>query len=171
MISKPTKEEYNQFYQGYIDCVFDQEDILDFLETHRVEMRAYFEGIPDDKLDYAYAAGKWTIKEVLRHMIDTERILANRILRVARGEKVDLPGFEQDDYLMEANDEKNSWSHLIEDFDLLRRSNIMMVRGLHSDTFQRVGSASGFPTSVRALIHIMAGHATHHMRVLQEKYR
>jgi hypothetical protein len=117
-----------------------------------------------------YAPGKWSMREVVGHLIDTERIFAYRALRFARGDRQDLPGFEQDDYVAVAQFDRRPWSGLVEEFEALRMSNLLMFRGLDDEAWRRQGVANGNAMSVRAAAYVIAGHELHHMRVLRERY-
>ena len=169
MIPKPEKNEYNPFYQGYIDLVVDK-DIVAFLKEQKKELEEFFTSLSEEKQNYSYADGKWTIKQVLRHMIDTERVFGYRAMCLARGEKQNLPGFEQDDYIETADDSENQFEYLVGEFVSLRNSNILMIQNLPDSSYSNLGSMSGNPASYRAAIFILAGHAAHHLNVLKERY-
>jgi uncharacterized damage-inducible protein DinB len=169
LIAKPDASEHAPYYSRYVDLVADG-DILGTLAGQirgtLPELRRVSEA---DSLK-RYAAEKWSVREVLGHMIDTERIFAYRALRFARNDPTALPGFEQDDYIPAAQFDRRPWADLLEEFAAVRQSNLLMLRGLTSEAWLRLGVASGNPVSVRALAYIMAGHELHHMRVLREKY-
>ena len=129
-----------------------------------------FSQMPEEKGTFAYAEGKWTLKEALSHLIDGERIFAYRILRISRGDKTPIEGFEQDDYIATSNANSLSFANLLEEFDLQRRSNLILVKNISDEASRLMGTASDNPISVRALVYIMAGHVTHHLRVINERY-
>ena len=117
-----------------------------------------------------YAPGKWTLKEVLGHMIDTERIFAYRALRIARNDKTELPSFDQDKFVAAANFDSRSWTDLHSEFELLRRVNILMFRGFDKQAWELRGNAGGNELSARAAAFIIAGHELAHMQIIREKY-
>ena len=112
----------------------------------------------------------WSVKEVLSHLIDGERIFAYRVLRISRGDETPIEGFEQDGYIENSNANNRPFAELLEEFDLQRRSHLLLLNNLSDEASRRMGTASGLPVSVRALTYIMAGHVTHHMRILNERY-
>lgn len=169
MISKPESNEYDPFYAGYVGLVIEK-DILAFLASQGEDMINFFNALPLDKIEYAYSEGKWTIKQLLRHMIDAERVFAYRIMTLGRCDSTSLPGFHEEDYMLNADDSNNSYDILIEEFELLRKANLIMVSNLPKSVHTFVGRVNNAVTSTRALIFIMAGHAAHHMNILQERY-
>ncbi len=168
-IPKPQTTEYDPFYQGYIDQVIDK-DIVPYLKEQKTEIEQFLQSLPADKIEYAYGPDKWTIKQVVRHMIDAERVFAYRLMSIARGEKKNLPGFEEKDYVSNANDSGNKFEYLIGEFVSLRSSNILMIQNLPDHCLEYLGSANDCPASARALVFIMAGHAAHHINVIKERY-
>lgn len=169
MIAKPHASEYAPYYSRYLDMVPDG-DILGTLHRQIAGTLADLRKISEADSLRRYGAGKWSVREVLGHMIDTERIFACRALRFARNDSTPLPGFEQDDYISAAQFDRLPWAHLLEEFEALRRSNVLMFRGLGEEAWGRQGVASENPMSVRAAAYVIAGHELHHMRVLHEKY-
>lgn len=169
MIQRPLPNEYANFYKGYIDQVPDK-PVLDYLEEQEKAFTSFIQNIPDDKLEYAYGPDKWTVKEVIGHMIDTERIMAGRILRFSRGDKTHVPGFEQDDYVAGTNFNSRSITSLADEFHHLRLSNIALTRSLTIEETSYTGEANEVVFSVRALIYILAGHLNHHLAILKERY-
>ena len=168
-ISRPAKDEYAPYYETYISKVPDQD--LDQLLASQIEVTcAMLSKVPESGADAAYAPGKWTIKEVAGHMVDTERIMAYRLLRVSRGDPTPLPGFEQDDYVRSGNFQSRTLASLIEEFRLARASTLALLRGLDGATLTRRGVADGKAVSARALAYIIAGHERHHVGILQERY-
>lgn len=120
--------------------------------------------------DATYAPGKWSIKEVAGHIVDTERIMAYRLLRIARGDSTPLPGFEQDDYVRDGNFASRTLANLIEEFRLVRAATLALLQGLDGEALVRRGLADGKPVSARALAYIIAGHERHHLDILQQRY-
>lgn len=166
---KPSTGEYSPFYGTYIQKV-KEENTLSALENSWQEAKGFLSAIPPEKADYRYAAGKWTIKELLQHMADTERIMAYRALRIARNDKTPLPGFEENAYVDVLDLSHRSLPEIIAEFLELRSANLIMFRGFNDEVLQRQGTVSGNPASVRALGYIIAGHQRHHFQVLQERY-
>jgi uncharacterized damage-inducible protein DinB len=168
-VNRPDPKEYNAYYGRYISLVPDG-DIVQTLESQWPETKALLCTTQDERGEYRYADGKWSIKEVLGHLIDSERIFAYRALRIARGDATPLPGFEQDDYVKTANSDARSLASLIDEFSAVRRANVLMLQNFDPEAWTRMGTASNNPVSVRALAWIIAGHELHHRSVLKEKY-
>ncbi|MCV9386196.1 DinB family protein [Reichenbachiella ulvae] len=169
-ISKPEEGEYGLFYQGYIDHVIDASDILELLKNQRDEWVDLYEKLDKEEWSYAYEEGKWTLKQMLRHVIDTERVFGYRAMCIARGEQTPLPGFEQDDYIAGADDEANSGQDLITEFIQVRNANMSMIQNFTEDQLKKIGKASGHATSCRAIVYILAGHMAHHMNIIKVRY-
>lgn len=166
---KPETSEYAPYYERYISLVRD-DDIRGDLARQPAELRRLIEALPEERGTDAYDAGKWTIKEMLSHMIDGERIFAYRILRISRGDETPIEGFEQDGYIENSNANNRSFADLLEEFELSRKANVLMLNNLDEAALRRVGTASGSPISVRALANICVGHVTHHLNILNERY-
>ncbi|UXP31341.1 DinB family protein [Reichenbachiella agarivorans] len=169
-IAKPNAAEYNAFYQGYVDEVIQEGDIMQYLKTQRDEVVRFYEGLSQDKIEYAYEEGKWTMKQMLRHLIDAERVFGYRAMAIARGDKTQLPGFSEDDYVVYADDTANTIQDLITEFIQVRNANMSMIQNLNAASLARVGSANGSDTSARAIVYIVAGHLAHHLMILKERY-
>lgn len=168
-MQRPEKTEYNEYYDRYVSLVAEAE-IIAALENQLRETSEIFKTIPDEKSTFAYAEGKWTIKELIGHLIDGERIFAYRALRISRGDETPIEGFEQDGYVENAPFNDYEFSGLIEEFELVRKSSILFFRHLKETDWTRTGTASDSPVSVRALAYIMVGHVRHHTNILREKY-
>ena len=168
-MNRPTETEYAPYYQAYVDQV-SENDVMAVLRSEVDDLDVLLNRVPADKETYAYAEGKWTIREIIGHLIDGERVFGYRALCIARGETQNLPGFEQDDYLRTSPYNHIELEDLLSELRLVRLSNIAMFRSLDEEGWNRVGSANNNAVSVRALAFIMAGHVRHHMKVLQEKY-
>ena len=168
-MNRPEKNEYNEYYETYVSLVPERE-IVPALENQIAEIGDIFAAISEEKGAYSYDEGKWTIKQLLGHLIDTEKIFAYRALRIARADKTPIEGFEQDGYIENGNFNKCKLSDLTEEFVLLRRVNLYFFRNLDDGAWLRTGTASGFPFSVRALAYISAGHVRHHLNVLKTRY-
>ena len=168
-MDRPASTEYAPYYEGYVSLV-PEGDIESTLTGQPAEMRSLIETLPEERGSYAYADGKWTIKELLSHVIDGERIFSYRALRISRGDKTPIEGFEQDDYIATSNANNRTFADLLEEFRLERQANLHLIRNISEDGSQRMGTASGNPVSARAIAYIMAGHVRHHIGVLKERY-
>ncbi len=166
---KPEPHEYDAYYHKYISLV-PEADIRDAFAAQPAELRSTLAGVPEEKGGFSYADGKWTIKEVLSHLIDGERIFAYRILRISRGDETAIEGFEQDGYIENSNANNRSFGDLLDEFELSRRANTLMLKNLDAAALSRMGTASGVPVSVRALANICIGHVRHHLNLLNERY-
>lgn len=166
---RPSADEFNEFYAGYVGSVLDG-DVVARLESELDAGLAFFGGLPADRHDHRYADGKWTVREVLGHVVDTERIFSFRLMCMARGDQTPLPGMDQNEYTAGADFAGRSWQSLMAEYEHLRRANVALVSSLGVDDFDRRGTASGFPVSVRALVWILAGHEIHHRKVIAERY-
>lgn len=162
-------DEYGSYYKKYIDLVGTQ-DINDALEYGSSQMTKLVNNIPPNKYDFSYAPKKWTVKESLLHLIDTERIFAYRALRFARGDETALPGFDQDAYVPIAKGHQRSFSAIIKEYKSVRQASISLYKSFDEEMLQRIGTASNNPFSVRALGYIIAGHEIHHRNILKERY-
>ncbi len=166
----PKQAEYADYYQEYINQIPDSESIIKVLEDGREKMRTLIESVPEEKGSYSYAPGKWSIKEVLGHIADVERVMAYRAMCIARGEKKSLPGFEQDDYVASADFNSRPLLGFAEELLHLRNGNIALFKSLNDEILMRWGTANNHDVTVRALLFIIAGHELHHMRILKERY-
>ena len=167
---KPKAGDYNSYYDRYISLIED-EDILKVLKEQLKSSITFLKSFSEDDGNYAYADGKWTVKELLGHVIDTERIMTYRALSFARNEEQSQPGFEQDDYVSYGNFNKRTLQDLIEELKLVREANCILFNSLDEEALNRKGIASEFEISVLALIFIIAGHEKHHMKILKERYK
>jgi hypothetical protein len=167
-MKRPQAEEFPLFYKGYVDTVSD--DVLAELEQQSDSFPALLRDVPQEKASFAYAEGKWTIKELAGHVIDTERIMAYRALRIARNDATPLPGFDENDYVSNAHFADRSLESLADEFAALRKANIYLIRSLNEAEIARSGISNEKPISVRALIYIMAGHVNHHSAILKQRY-
>jgi hypothetical protein len=168
-MTKPEKAEYDAYYERYVSLV-DERSLLESLAAQPGELSNLLGNLPDERGSYTYDEGKWTIKEVLGHLIDGERFFAYRILRISRGDTTPIEGFEQDEYIENARSNARSIVDLIEEFRLLREANMFLFKNLNEEDWLRMGMASGLPVSVRALAYIMSGHITHHVNIMQTRY-
>lgn len=168
-MKRPETNEFAPYYDRYISLI-DGDDVMPILSSQIAEIRSMMANLPEERGSYAYAEGKWTIKELLSHVIDGERIFSYRLLRISRGDKTPIEGFEQDDYIANSNANGRSFADLIDELDLQRRANLLMMTNVSEDGEKLMGTASDKPVSVRALAYMMAGHVTHHINILKERY-
>jgi hypothetical protein len=168
-MQRPAPTEHIPYYLKYIALV-PEGDFLKIFEDQMKEVRAFVESVPEEKEGYRYAPGKWSLREAMGHVVDTERIFAYRACCIARGETKVLSGYEQDDYAAASEADRRSLRDLLEELEHQRRSNLLLLRGMSEETSKRMGSANDDPVSVRALAYIMAGHVTHHLQVFRERY-
>lgn len=170
MINKPQPGEYPPFATGYIALAIAHDDVLKLLTDLMESTAATFSSLPADKGDYRYAPGKWSIKEMLGHIIDTERVFGYRALCISRGEQQNLPGFEQNDYVENSEAAKRTMPDLIAEFKTVRQSNLYFLRSLSTQQANRLGLSNSNPVSVRGLAHMIAGHELHHLNILRDRY-
>jgi uncharacterized damage-inducible protein DinB len=168
-IARPQPGEYAPYYDRYIALV-PGEDILNTLDQQRRQTMLLLSGRDDDDGDFRYAPEKWSAKEVLGHLCDTERIFAYRALRIARADATPMEGFEQDDYVRNGPFAQRPLADLVEEFIAVRRATLSLLRNLDEAAWMRRGMANKNEVSVRALAYIIAGHELHHRRILEEKY-
>lgn len=170
LIQKPAKGEYREYFNTYISKVPDDGNVLQHLQDNWQTVKSTVIDLPEEKLLSTYAPGKWTLKEMLVHMMDTERIMAYRALCVARNDKTDLPSFEQDEYTPYLYANERSITNIMEEYELLRKSTVALFSNFDESAFTRIGIANGAPFSVRAALYIIAGHELHHLQIIKEKY-
>jgi uncharacterized damage-inducible protein DinB len=166
---KPEPSAYGDFYQNYIDLV-PQADLFDALLTSTSNSFGFWNSIPEEKGNYRYAEDKWSIKELLQHIIDTERIFSYRALAFARGEKAALPGYDEDNYAENCYADLRSLDSLVKELQLVRKSTIMLFETFDTSVLDNVRKASGSNLSVRAAGFIIVGHEIHHINVMKERY-
>lgn len=166
---RPAENDYAPYYKGYIEKI-KGDDILNILLNQTKECQSVFNSFSVNKGNYKYAPGKWSVKEVIGHIMDTERVFTYRALCIARGEKQPLPGFEQDNYVKEGKFNRRTLDDIIYEFRLMREGNLLMFRNFDQEMLNRRGNASGFDVTVNALLFMIAGHAQHHMDILKERY-
>src|ERR1700674_442287 len=168
-VSRPEAGEYASFYERYVALITGN-DIVATLEAQRLQMVQLFAARSERDGNFRYAPDKWTVKEVLGHLSDTERIFAYRAMRIARADQTPIEGFEQDDYVRNAAFNKRPLAELAEEFALVRSATIALFRSLAGDAWLRRGIANKNEVTVRALAFIIAGHEVHHRGILEERY-
>jgi hypothetical protein len=171
LATRPTPNEHAPSFAGYIARIGDDEDILQVMDEQLGLVLERMAGIPEERGGYRYAPEKWSIKEVVNHLSDTERIFTYRALRIARGDTTPLPGFDENAYAPEMHADERTLADVTSEWADVRRSTFSFFRHLPAGTWERLGTASGHPTSVRALAYATAGHVRHHLEVLADRYR
>lgn len=168
-IPRPKSDEHAEYYAKYVDKVPDG-DLIAQLRDQATETVGLLKDLSPERANYAYGPGKWTIKQVIGHITDSERVFAYRALRFARGDSTELPGFDQDLFMESANFADRTLEDLLEEFEGVRASTIHFAKSLDEAALVRRGRASDNPVSVRALLYIIAGHERHHAALLKERY-
>lgn len=166
---RPAETEFAPYFGRYIAQV-QTDNIIDAIEKYSASLNEYYTELPEDKADYRYAEGKWTVKEVLQHIIDAERVFAYRVMCIARKDKSPLPSFDENAYAEFAQADKRSFADLKEEFVVTRRSTDILLRSLSEAQLSETGTASGNPVSAQAIAYIVFGHILHHKQVLEERY-
>lgn len=168
-MNRPEKQEYAEFYKNYVSLV-PEIDVVGALENQTADLQNLLAGVSDEKATFRYAEGKWSIKELLGHIIDGERVFSYRALRISRKDETPLAGFEENKFVANSNFKNTALADLVEEFSLLRRSNVLFFKNLTEEAWLNVGTASDAAISVRALAYIMVGHVRHHANILRERY-
>lgn len=170
VIGRPEPSEYAPYAKAYVDLVVGN-DVMQVLASQLEETVALLKSLDERRRsEFAYAPGKWTVKQVLGHVIDSERIFAYRALRIARSDTTPLPGFEQEDYVNSANFNATALPVLLDEFRITRLGTIALFRSLPAEAWSRAGVANQFNSTVRGLAFQLAGHEQHHVKILREKY-
>lgn len=168
-IERPPSTEYPSHFEQYIARV-PEPDVMLALAQQATELAQLLAGVSEESASYRYVLDKWSVRQVVGHMIDAERILSCRAVCIARGEKAPLPGFDENEYMQHASFDSCTLNELLKEFELVRASNVLFFRHLHGDARMRIGVANANEVSVRALAYILVGHLRHHIAVLQERY-
>ena len=168
-MNQPKLEDFPQFYRRYIEKVIDQ-DIILYFEKQKISTVDFFNSIGEEKSNYRYADGKWSIKQILGHICDAERIFVTRMLQFARKESQSLPGFNEDEYVAAANFDDLELELLIDDFSKLREANLSLFRTFDDNIWGQRGIANNTEYTVSSIVYIMAGHIDHHIKVIKERY-
>lgn len=166
---RPGPGEYAPFYETYVSKV-QGGDVIAQLESQRLQTAQFFAASTERDGNFRYAPGKWSIKEVVGHLSDSERVFGYRAMRIGRGDQTALPGFEQEDYVKNGNFGEQSLADLVAEFGLVRAATLALLRSFNAEAWGRRGIASDNPVTVRALAFIIAGHELHHREILKERY-
>ncbi|MBW2937970.1 DinB family protein [Aureisphaera sp. CAU 1614] len=169
MNSDITPNEYAPFYEGYIKKS-EGIEIVNGLEMGLHRTKAFFESFPIEKLEYRYAEGKWTPKEILLHLIDSERVFAYRALFISRATNAEMQGFDQDEFVENSNANSRSIRSLVEEYINVRKSSVSLYSSFSKETMARMGKANNTSVSIRAIGRIILGHEIHHTAILKERY-
>ncbi|MDX1578926.1 MAG: DinB family protein, partial [Gemmatimonadota bacterium] len=168
-VSRPDRSEYAEYYDTYVSLVPDG-DIVEMLEDQLPETRALLDAVPPERERWAYAEGKWTIREVVGHLMDAERVFAGRALWIARDPETVLPSMEQDRWAERSNAGARPLTDLLDEWETIRRATVAMARSFDAAALERTGIASGVRFTVRSFPWIIAGHELHHRRLFRERY-
>ena len=168
-IQRPDAGEYAPHFAKYVELV-GEADLVSTLRTQIGDTLATLRAVSEADSLKRYADGKWSVREVVGHMIDSERIFAYRALRIARADETPLPGFDQDPYIAAARFDDRAWGGLLDEFEAVRRSNLFLFEGLDAEAWGRRGVSNGSPITVRGLGFVIAGHELHHMGIVRERY-
>lgn len=168
-IQKPGADKYDSYFQRYTDLVPD-ETIIQTLDDQLNEAMSIYNGIENSKIDYRYAAGKWSVKELIIHILDTERIFVYRALRISRKDKTPMEGFEQDEYINNINWENYPFSSVLEEYELVRKHTILFFNNMTNEMLEQTGISSDMNMAVSAIPFILAGHERHHLNILKSRY-
>ena len=165
-----TPSEYHPYYETYLKKVDASTQLLVSLESSLISTTTFFASLPKDKLRHRYAEDKWTPKEILQHIIDTERIFTYRALRISRNDTTELPGFDENAYVPPSQANQKNLSQLLDEFSSLKKASISLYKGFNKAMLTKLGRASGSPISVRAIPFILIGHELHHIQVIKDRY-
>ena len=169
-LAAPRPDEFAPFHAGYIARVANLASPIDELVAQRARLLNFLAPLSDAQALHRYAPGKWSVKELVGHLADAERIMAYRLLRIARGDETPLPGFEENDYVKTAGSDARPFGDLLDEWAAVRDATSALVRGLPAGAWERRGTANGTPVSSRALLYIILGHTEHHRSILEERY-
>jgi hypothetical protein len=169
-LSRPEADEYDPYYSDYIDRI-EEADVIEVLQRQQADSEAVLMGLTDEAGGFRYAPDKWSVKEVVGHLSDTERVFAYRALCIARGETQSLPGMDQDIYVGGARFDSRGIDSLAKELSAVRSATITLFESFDQQSWARSGVANGVRISVRALAFIVAGHESHHMAILRDRYR
>jgi uncharacterized damage-inducible protein DinB len=160
---------YPPYFDNYIKLV-EADTVNEAMQKYSSSLLAFVKSIPANKVDYRYAEGKWTVKDLMQHVIDAERIFAYRALRVARHDQTPLPGFDENSYAAAAKAENRWWESLLNEFEVVRRSTDLLLESFSEEDLQQRGTTSNSPNTVNAIGFVIFGHLLHHKKILEERY-
>lgn len=169
MLQRPLNNEYPNYYEPYVSLV-PEGDLVEILKESLQQTVNLFEGITEEDGLFRYAPGKWSVKEVLGHITDTERIMSYRLLRVSRGDQTPLAGFDENDYVAAAQSNLLPMENLLHDFITTRNATIALIQNTPAGAWETIGNANGLEITTRAIAYIIAGHQIHHCKIMTERY-
>ncbi|MBH8557301.1 DinB family protein [Hymenobacter sp. BT442] len=169
-LTRPADGDFLPYAAGYINLVPADADPREVLRAQPAEIHAVFADLSEEQAEKAYAPGKWSLKEMLLHQIDSERVFAYRAMRFARNDGQNLPGFEQDDYVAHSGANARSIVSLLAEYDATRAATVALFDSFTEEQLDRRGTANGGPATVRALLYIVPGHERHHLNIIRERY-
>jgi hypothetical protein len=170
IIPPPGDDEYAPYARAYVHAAREVPDVRELLRRQPGLLRAAVEHLGEQEAQRGYEPGKWSVKEVIGHLSDSERVFTYRLLRIARGDETPLAGFEQDDYVRGGSFDGRRLAALLAEFEAVRAASVTLVEGLEPAALERRGVANGAPVTARALVHIIGGHVQHHLRILRDRY-
>lgn len=166
---RPQATDFPPFYNTYVSKV-DADSVSEAITKYTEALQSFYNSLPEDKAEYRYAPGKWTLKELLQHVIDTERIMSYRLLRIARKDKTPLPSFDENEYALHSLANNRSFASIKEEFTAIRKSTNLLLRSLNEEQLSEEGIASNKPVTANAVAYIIIGHMLHHKQVVEERY-
>lgn len=166
---RPQPSDFPEYYGRYISRV-DTDNLTDAITKYGQLLESFYTGLPEEKAGHRYAPGKWTLKEVLQHVVDTERIMSYRLLRIARKDKTPLPSFDEDSFAAASQANERSFDSIKAEFLALRKATDHLVGSLHDDQLAASGTASNLPVTANAVGYIIFGHLLHHKAIVEERY-
>ncbi|MGB9697134.1 MAG: DinB family protein [Ignavibacteria bacterium] len=166
---KPLPEEIPEYYKVYINTV-PEGDIKDLIKSESGYLKNFLESITPERVDKTYAFGKWTVKEVIGHLLDSERISMCRILRISRGDKQSLPGYDQDEYITKSRYFLRNWNDIVDEKIILRGANLKLIESIDETQMLLSGYVNDFEMTVNMLLYVFLGHELHHLKFLKENY-
>jgi uncharacterized damage-inducible protein DinB len=171
MLERPLVGEYPEYYQPYVNLIpVPEYDLLSILKENLERTITLFEGISEEDAHFRYAENKWSIKEVLGHMTDTERIMSYRLLRIGRGDQTPLAGFNENDYVDSSQINRLPIKNVLDDFVATRKATITLIQNMPEETWDKKGVANSMEITTRAIAYIIVGHAIHHLKIINERY-
>lgn len=168
-LKRPTQDEYAHFYHKYLEAL-PEDDLTERMGLQVDALRLACAEMSEEQALHRYGEGKWSIKEVIGHVTDAERVFAYRLLCISRGDQTELPGFDENRYVAEAQFDRLPIARLVDDFAMVRVCTLSLMENLTDEMLDRRGTANGSEITVRALIHLIAAHANHHLTLLRERY-
>ena len=169
-VPRPTPDEFPPFYAGYIDHVPDWADPILLMHEQLDALPILFGAVAPDKAGYRYAPGKWSVKEVVGHLCDTERVFSYRMMRIARGDETPLPGFDEKAYVPAGQFDARPLASLVAEWTAVRQASLALVHSMPAEAWERRGTANEKPITARALLYITPGHVEHHLEILRTRY-